>query len=597
MNLEFNQKIQKIKEEVNIVDVVAQYLKLQRKGSNFWAICPFHEDSSPSLSVSKDKQIYKCFSCGEQGNVFMFLQKYKNIDFFAALKEIANIANIDLKNFDLKINDLKKVELHKFKILNNLALNFYQYQLTTSEGQQAFEYLKKRNINDVNINNFAIGYAPSNNQLLDYLELQGYNQIDIIESGLAKINDKDKVKDMFFNRITFPILDLEGNCLGFSARKYFIQGKDSFKYINSAETEIFKKGQILYNLYNAKKALATNNNSIYLVEGYMDVISLSNQNINNSVALMGTNLTKEQINILNKITKNVIIFLDGDEAGKIAAFKIAINLLANDFNVKIINNPTNLDPDELINKKDSEFKKIINDTLHPLDFAINFFLDKYDIKKDSDQLKEFLLHLKPLWKVIKDPVTINFYLDSLKKLTNLSEQQLLSEFEITPRIRVQQKNTYVRHVKNQFSKISWQTKLLEVQKQLFFLLLLNRYVYEVLEKEKFIFANKELMNLYFLIAQQYQEDEKLTKIDLEKILILLKNNEIFKFLQEIIDQYQNKNFQINQYILQDYLKIIKKYLIEIEIENLNNQIIKSNNIENKVNLLKQMSILKNKLNE
>ncbi|MGL5268573.1 MAG: DNA primase [Spiroplasma sp.] len=597
MNLEFKQKIQNIKEAVNIVDVVGQYLKLNHKGNNFWTICPFHEDSNPSLSVSQDKQIYKCFSCGEQGNVFIFLQKYKNIDFFSALKEVAKIAKIDLKDFDLEITDVSKKQLHKFNILSNLALIFYQYQLTTVEGKQAIEYLKQRKINDENINNFGLGYAPSNNQLLEYLQLQGYQQIDIIESGLAKVTKKDKVKDMFFNRITFPIVDLEGNCLGFSARKYFVQSKDNFKYINTPETKIFKKGQILYNLYNAKKAITVNNNNIYLVEGYMDVISLSNQNINNCVALMGTNLTKEQINILNKITKNIIIFLDGDEAGKLAAFKIAINLLANDFNVKIVNNPTDLDPDELINKQKEKFNEIIKNTLHPLDFAINFFLRKYDIKKDSYQLKEFLLQLKPLWKVIKDPVTLKFYLDSLQKITNLSQQDLLLVFELQVKPIIKPNVPIVKVTKRKFIRISLQEKLLEVQKQLFFLLLLDRSVYLFLEKEKFLFYNKELMNLYFLIGQKYQEDEKLVKINLEEILVLLKDNEIFAFLQLLINQHKNKNYQITVDILQDYLRIIKKYLIEIEIENLNHQITNSNDFDTKVELLKKMSVLKNKLNE
>lgn len=597
MSLEFNRKIQKIQEVVNIVDVVGQYLKLTRKGNNFWAICPFHEDSNPSLSVSQDKQIYKCFSCGEQGNVFIFLQKYKNIDFFAALKEIAKLAKIDLKDFDLEISDVSQIQLHKFKILNNLALNFYQYQLTTVQGKEALEYLKQRNISDENINNFGLGYAPSNNQLLEYLQLQGYQQIDIIESGLAKVTKNDTVKDMFFNRITFPIIDLEGNCLGFSARKYFIQEKDTFKYINTPETEVFKKGQILYNLFNAKKAVAVNNNNIYLVEGYMDVISLSNQNIDNCVALMGTNLTREQMSILNKITKNIIIFLDGDEAGNLAAFKIAINLLANNFDVKIIDNPTVLDPDELIKKDKEKFKAIIANTLHPLDFAINFFLNKYDIKKDSYQLKEFLMQLKPLWKVVRDSVTLKFYLDSLQKITNLSQQDLLLVLDSQAKLVDNEKFIVSKVKKKKFSKLSLAQKLLEVQKQLFFLLLLDRSVYLFLEKEKFIFYNKELMNLYFLIAQKYQEDEKLAKINLEEILLLLKENEIFEFLQGLINQYQNRNYQINKEILQDYLRIIKKYLIEIEIENLNFQILSSNNFETKVELLKKMSVLKNKLNE
>lgn len=597
MNLEFSQKIQKIKEAVNIVDIIGQYLKLSRKGNNFWAVCPFHEDSNPSLSVSQEKQIYKCFSCNEQGNVFIFLQKYKNIDFFVALKEVADFAKIDLKDFDLDIKEGKKNILHPFKVLNNLAVNFYQYQLTTENGKQGLRYLQDRHITEANINDFGIGYAPSNNQLLDYLHSQGYQDIDIIEAGLAKISEKDKVKDMFFDRIIFPIVDLEGNCLGFSARKYLSIGKETFKYINTPETEIFKKGQILYNLFNAKKAIAVNNDNIYLVEGYMDVISLSKQNINNCVALMGTNLTKDQMFTLKKITNNIIIFLDGDEAGKTAAYKIAIKLLANDFNVKIVDNSTDLDPDELINKDVENFKQVIANTLHPLAFAINFFITKYDIKQDSEQLKAFLTELKPLWQVVKDQVTRKFYLTNLISLTGLSEQELQLVLKLAAEPIIMQEQRLRIKQTRQRNSLSVAEKLLEVEKHLFYLLLLDRDVYLFLEQEKFIFANKNLMNLYFLVSQQYQENDQLPKIDLNQILDLLKDNEIANFLKLIIKQHENKKYEIKKADLQDYLKIIKKHLIELEIESLEQKRVKTNDIKTGIELIKEMSLLKKKLNE
>jgi len=350
--------------------------------------------------VSQEKQIYKCFSCSEQGNVFIFLQKYKNIDFLSAVREVAKIAKIDLEKLHLNLTESQKIKLHPFKILNNLALNFYQYQMTTDLGKAAFNYLNDRKVSEKNINDFALGFAPSKNQLLEYLQLQGYQTNEIIGAGLAKITDKDKVKDMFFNRIIFPILDLDGECLGFSARS-FIKNQDNlekanFKYINTPETEIFKKGRILYNLYKAKNSLNPHNKSIYLVEGYMDVISLSSQEINNCVALMGTNLTKEHIATLKQFTNDIIIFLDGDIPGKEAAIKIATNLLAQNFNVKVIDNQTNQDPDELIKNNLEQFKAIINTTLHPLDFAINFYQAKYDFKQDSYQLKTFLKQLQDL---------------------------------------------------------------------------------------------------------------------------------------------------------------------------------------------------------
>lgn len=600
MDQDFSQKIQQIKEQVNIVDIVGEYLKLTRKGNNFWAICPFHQDSNPSLSVSQEKQIYKCFSCGEQGNVFIFLQKYKNIDFLSAVREVAKIAKIDLEKLHLNLTESQKIKLHPFKILNNLALNFYQYQMTTDLGKAAFNYLNDRKVSEKNINDFALGFAPSKNQLLEYLQLQGYQTNEIIGAGLAKITDKDKVKDMFFNRIIFPILDLDGECLGFSARS-FIKNQDNlekanFKYINTPETEIFKKGRILYNLYKAKNSLNPHNKSIYLVEGYMDVISLSSQEINNCVALMGTNLTKEHIATLKQFTNDIIIFLDGDIPGKEAAIKIATNLLAQNFNVKVIDNQTNQDPDELIKNNLEQFKAIINTTLHPLDFAINFYQAKYDFKQDSYQLKAFLKQLQDLWNAIKDPITTKFYLEKLKVLTNLTETELFSVLkesqQIVVSIVVNQVNS--KQKQSKLIPLSLKQKFLALQKQLFFFSLLDYQVYQILEKEKFIFDDQRLMNLHFLITEKYQR-EKIQQIDLQELLNLLKDNELLPFYQEIINQHQNKKSQFTASIIKDDIKNIKNYRIELKIANLRSQITNTSNPEKQIELLQQMSNLKKNL--
>lgn len=600
MDQDFSQKIQQIKEQVNIVDIVGEYLKLTRKGNNFWAICPFHQDSNPSLSVSQEKQIYKCFSCGEQGNVFIFLQKYKNIDFLSAVREVAKIAKIDLEKLHLNLIESQKIKLHPFKILNNLALNFYQYQMTTDLGKVAFNYLNDRKVSEKNINDFALGFAPSKNQLLEYLQLQGYQTNEIIGAGLAKITDKDKVKDMFFNRIIFPILDLDGECLGFSARS-FIKNQDNlekanFKYINTPETEIFKKGRILYNLYKAKNSLNPHNKSIYLVEGYMDVISLSSQEINNCVALMGTNLTKEHIATLKQFTNDIIIFLDGDIPGKEAAIKIATNLLAQNFNVKVIDNQTNQDPDELIKNNLEQFKAIINTTLHPLDFAINFYQTKYDFKQDSYQLKTFLKQLQDLWNAIKDPITTKFYLEKLKVLTNLTETELFSVLKESQQIVasnvVNQVNS--KQKQSKFIPLSLKQKFLELQKQLFFFSLLDYQVYQILEKEKFIFDDQRLMTLHFLITEKYQR-EKIQQIDLQELLNLLKDNELLPFYQEIINQHQNKKYQFTASIIKDDIKNIKNYRIELKIANLRSQITNTSNPEKQIELLQQMSNLKKNL--
>ncbi len=588
MDIEFNKKINEVKAKINIVEVMGKYLNLIRKGNNFWAICPFHEDSTPSLSISQEKQIYKCFSCGEQGNVFIFLQKYKNINFINALKEAADNVNLNLKEFDINLSEFNvETKKNPLKILNNIAMNFFSYQLLTDIGQEAMKYLQNRNITTENIKYFNIGYAPINNELIDYLNAQGYkDNIEFVKLGLMKINNKDQLLPTFSNRIMFAIKDEDGDCVGFSARNYNREDK-SYKYINSPETDFFKKSKILYNFNNVRNYIKKNE-VIYLTEGFMDVIALNNQNIKNVVALMGTNLTKEHILLLKKITTNIIIFLDGDLPGKIASLKIASVLLSNNFKVQIINNDTKFDPDELINKFPQKFYEIIKKTIHPFEFAINLSLTKYNIKKDSYELNEFLKSLVPIWTKINDVITQKFYLNMLAKITNLSTEDLIQILNIDNNLV-----TTTFSIKNK-SKIEVKNIFFEAQEQLIFLVMLSRNVYLILEKEKFIFPNQDFMNLYFLISQKYQNNQ-IEAINFDLILEELKGNSLLNILEKLLDNYKNKKFDLKPQIINDYLKIINNQLIDYEIKMINDKLKSEKNIEKQILLLKEISVLKNKI--
>ncbi|BET38006.1 DNA primase [Spiroplasma ixodetis] len=590
MDIEFNKKINEVKAKINIVEVMGKYLNLIRKGNNFWAICPFHEDSTPSLSISQEKQIYKCFSCGQQGNVFIFLQKYKNINFINALKEAADNVNLNLKEFDINLSEFNvETKKNPLKILNNIAMNFFSYQLLTDIGQEAMKYLQNRNITTENIKYFNIGYAPINNELIDYLNAQGYkDNIEFVKLGLMKINNKDQLLPTFSNRIMFAIKDEDGDCIGFSSRNYNREDK-SYKYINSPETDFFKKSKILYNFNNVRNYIKKNE-VIYLTEGFMDVIALNNQNIKNVVALMGTNLTKEHILLLKKITTNIIIFLDGDLPGKIASLKIVSVLLSNNFKVKIINNDTKFDPDELINKFPQKFYEIIKKTIHPFEFAINLSLTKYNIKKDSYELNEFLKSLVPIWTKINDVITQKFYLNMLAKITNLSIEELIQILNIDNNLVT---TTFI--IKNK-SKIEVKNIFFEAQEQLIFLVMLSRNVYLILEKEKFIFPNQDFMNLYFLISQKYQNNQ-IEAINFDLILEELKGNSLLNILEKLLDKYKNKKFDLKPQIINDYLKIINNQLIDYEIKMINDKLKSEKNIEKQILLLKEMSVLKNKINK
>ena len=246
-----NEEIFEIQRKINIVDVIRDYIPLTKKGKNYFGICPFHDDHNPSMSVSPDKQMYKCFVCGAAGNVFNFVKDYKNINYYEAVKEVANKVGISID-----IGTYKPKEDIKFKDqydIYDLSNKFYQNNLNTNLGKIARNYLTSRDINDDIIKRFQIGLSFSDNKLTDLLLKKGYSKDLLVKSGIAVINNEGKVNDIYRNRIMFPLWDTNGKVIGFSGRIY--EGKDQSKYINTMETDIFKKGSLLYNYENARKSV------------------------------------------------------------------------------------------------------------------------------------------------------------------------------------------------------------------------------------------------------------------------------------------------------------------------------------------------------
>ena len=290
-------KINEIRSANDIVDVISSYIPLEKKGKNFFGVCPFHDDSNPSMSVSKDKQIYKCFSCGASGNVFNFVMDYEHVDFKEALAILAKKAGIVLNSVNVKSKENKYDKYYK---MYDISLKFYQNNLSSNLGTSAKEYLHKRGITDELIKTFKIGLATtSKDSLTKVLNSKDYTNREIELYGLGT-----GTNDLYINRIMFPLFDISNNIVGFSGRIY--NTSSSSKYINTKETPIFKKGELLYNYYNAKDSVRLLK-KIVLVEGFMDVIRLHSINVTNAIALMGTSLTKEQINLLKRLSLNIIL--------------------------------------------------------------------------------------------------------------------------------------------------------------------------------------------------------------------------------------------------------------------------------------------------
>ena len=337
--------IEDIKNKANIVDVISRYINVIKKGNNYLAVCPFHSDTNPSMNISVDKQIYKCFSCGAGGNVFSFVSEYEKIGFIDAVKKVAGYINYDLSKYSF--DETKKEDPKKTKLLNLVkdTCEFYNYSLTNTENE-GIKYLKNRGISDDVIEHFKLGYAyEDSTKLLRYLTKKGYTVEEIVEAGIGMNNNG--FMDRFNGRVIFPITDLNGNVVAFSGRR--INDDKTSKYINSNENILFNKSECLYNFYESKTHILQNK-LVYIVEGFMDAIALYKSNIKNVVATMGVNLSRQHIKALERMNSKIVLSLDSDEAGQSAMFKLVELLKAANLSVEVtMASKDGKDLDELYN--------------------------------------------------------------------------------------------------------------------------------------------------------------------------------------------------------------------------------------------------------
>ena len=336
--------IEEIRSRNDIVSVISEYVRLQKKGSSYFGLCPFHNEKSPSFSVSPDKQMYYCFGCGAGGTVFTFIQEYENYSFPEALKMLADRAGVTLPERELSEKDRRQQDL-KNQILNvnKLAAKYYYYQLRTESGKIAMEYLKNRKLSDETMRSFGLGYSNKySNDLYLYLKKQGISDELLRESGLMNVDEKRGMYDKFWNRVIFPIMDVNNRVIGFGGR---VMGDGKPKYLNSPETKVFDKSRNLYGLNVARTARKKN---ILLCEGYMDVISLHQAGFKNAVASLGTALTTQHAGLLRRYTDEVILTYDSDEAGIKAAMRAIPILKDAGISARVLHMDPYKDPDEFL---------------------------------------------------------------------------------------------------------------------------------------------------------------------------------------------------------------------------------------------------------
>lgn len=577
MALSSNDDINAIRSKADIVNIIGSYIPLSQRGKNYVCVCPFHDDHSPSMSVSPEKQIYKCFACGKTGNVFTFVSEYEDVPFIDAVAIVAEKCGMEFKRSASKsVNTLFKAE---YEIMN-LAQKYFQNNLRTEAGKEALNYLKERGIDEALIKDFGIGLSlDSNDSLLTLLTKKGYDEKTLVEIGLVN-SVGGKFYDMFSRRITFPLWDKDGNIVGFSARVYRGE-KDVSKYMNSRESKIFKKGETLYNYHNAKD-VAKREKKIILVEGFMDAIRLASSGIKNVVALQGTAMTKDQIELLKKLRVEVVLCLDNDNAGLIATLNNGEELEKNNVPISVIRLSGEKDPDEYIiaNGKDA-FIDNLNHTLTYFEFKMNYLKQNKDLNKLEDQseyIKEVLSNLAQK----DDPILREITLNSLSKEYNVDVSVLkgqLDNIKPLPKKEIKEE-VVVEHIKKD-------AYMKAVEKVLYFMMNGEEYVQEYQKKLGFFQETvyREIANeiVYFV-----EHNNDITVADF--ITYVSDKDTIRDKVMEIVNEAINDEVSLE--VMDDYIQAISKEMNKNEIKRLKLLMKNELDVDKKMKIAMQIQELK-----
>ena len=413
--------IDEVRQTNDIVDIISQYVHLKRSGRNFFGLCPFHNEKSPSFSVSPDKQIFHCFGCGVGGNVFTFLTKIEGINFIEAVQTLAERSNIQLPTLENRGDSLKEELKAKVYKVNEFAANYYHENLYKPESKIAQEYIKKRKLTNETLKSFQIGFSGKFNELYNALKKQGFEEREILESGLVNKNDNGKYIDRYRNRLMFPICDVRGRVIAFGGR---VLDDSKPKYINSPENVVYSKGRHLFGLNVAKKSDVK---KILIVEGYMDVISLHQRGVKNVVASLGTAMTQQQGWLLRKSSEQIILSFDSDEAGLSAKMR-ALDILQNmGCDIRILQMEGAKDPDEYIIKYGSaRFQTLIEKALSVVEFKVKILKRNLDLNNTNDKIK-FLNEIAKLISKIDNTIEKEVYIERIAKSYNISKEAIYAE--------------------------------------------------------------------------------------------------------------------------------------------------------------------------
>ena len=570
-----DEEINAIREQADIVDIISDYLKLTKKGKNYVAVCPFHDDHSPSLVVSKERQIFNCFTCRTGGNVFSFVMKYENVDFFEALQIVAN--KIGYKLSSTNFNSFESKNKKEYEIME-IAKKYYLNNIFTDLGTSARKYLENRGINNDIIREFNLGLAlKSKNELYKLLAKKNINNEILDNLGLVYINGTD-VFDFFNNRIIIPIEDLKGNVVGFSGR-IFNGEKETSKYINTKETVIFKKGQILFNYHNAKNAIR-DEKCVIIVEGNMDAITLSSSGIKNVVALMGVALSKEQIDVLKKLKVPVILMLDNDQAGLNSTLKNGEMLRSVDIDVKVVRLTGEKDPDEYIRANGVDALK--DNIKHAINF-VDFKLEYLKNDKNLNNIDDLVTYVKEVVKALKNEndLTKEIFISKISKDYQIDPEILKREININnEQIKKEEKVVYEQKKKANKYEIATSKVLYHMMVDSKYIVIYKRSLGYFKEKEKRMLASE--------IVYYNSEHNNINIADFTTYIMPQEN--LFNLVNEIVNE--NIHTIINEDEFNACIDVILKSIKVDEIKELKEKIKKEMDISKKIDLITKLTNLK-----
>ncbi len=553
--------INEVRRKNDIVDIISEKIPLEKRGKNYFGVCPFHDDTNPSMSVSREKQIYTCFSCHATGNVFTFLMNYEHKEFNQVLNDLAERVGITLNGFKAKKISTKYDNWYN---IYDFANKYYQNNLLSKEGIDAREYLKKRNIDDETIKEFEIGYSlKDKDSLTKLLIAKGYN-LDLLNKVGITTNDYD----IYHSRLMFPLHDLNGKVIGFSGR-IITSGKQN-KYLNTKETELFKKGKLLYHYHIAKEA-ARVKKSVIIMEGFMDIIRASTIGIKNTVATMGTALTKDHIKEIKRLSNNVILCFDGDEAGVKATISGGELFISEGLEVKVITLPDSEDPDTYIlkNGKDAFFK-LIDNAIYYSDFKIKNLGHNRNFTS-SEEKANYIHEVLEETSKINDPIRIEIILKDLAKRFEIGYNTLEKSFqELKDARKLNKKAPLITKMKT--TQLKKKDKYQKASLNIIYYMLNKQEIIDIVASEHLVFPTEALRALESEIVYFYHKYGFINEADF--YTYLAPKNELVNLLAEILQLDLKPTLTKDE--LFDYFKVIREYNLKKTIKHLEEKIKNTN---------------------